>query len=258
MIDKLVEIIKEAGEILKEGYFAPKDVTFKAKKDLVTKYDVGIENFLKEKFSSEFKEFNIIAEESDNENIEFKDSIIIDPIDGTTNFVNGVPHCAISVGVYKDQKPFIGVVYNAVLDELYTAKVGEGAYLNGEKLSVTDEDNFQKALLATGFPYTSGTDENDLNTVIESLRNILPKCQDIRRLGSASLDLCYVAKGMYEGYYEINLKAWDVSAGIIILNEAGGKVSNHSGNEFDIFNDKCIVATNGKIHSDLLRNVMIS
>lgn len=257
MFDRLVEIVKEASEILKEGYYSSKDVNFKAKKDLVTKYDVGVENFLKEKFASEFKDFSIIAEESDNANIEFKDSIIIDPIDGTTNFVNGVPHCAISVGVYKDKKAIMGVVYNAVLDELYTAKVGEGAYLNGEKLKVSDENSFQRSLIATGFPYTSGTDEDDLNFVINNLRNILPKCQDIRRLGAASLDLCYVAKGMYEAYYEINLKAWDVSAGILILGEAGGKITNHLGGEFDIFADKCLVATNGKIHQDLLQNIKI-
>lgn len=257
MFDRLVEIVKEAGEILKEGYFGSKDITFKAKKDLVTKYDVGIENFLKEKFTSEFKDFNIIAEESDNDNIEFKDSIIIDPIDGTTNFVNGVPHCAISVGVYKDRKPIIGIVYNAVAEELYTAKIGEGAFLNGKKLDVSPEDSFERALIATGFPYTSGSVQSDLDIVIDSLKAVLPKCQDIRRLGSASLDLCYVAKGMYEGYYEINLKAWDVSAGVLILSEAGGKISNHLGEEFDIFNDKCIVATNGKIHQDLLSNVKI-
>lgn len=257
MTEKLIQIIKEASEILKEGYYSSKDVTFKAKKDLVTKYDVGVENFLKEKFSAEFTEFNIIAEESDNSNLVFKDSIIIDPIDGTTNFVNGVPHCAISVGVYKDKKPYIGIVYNPILDELFSAKIGEGAYLNGKKLKVSVEDDFQKSLIATGFPYTSGSDEGDLNIVINNLKTILPKCQDIRRFGSASLDLCYVAKGIFEGYYEINLKAWDVSAGILILTEAGGKVTNHLGNEYNLFEDKCIVATNSKIHNSLLDNIVI-
>ena len=103
MKNRLIEIIKEAGNILKEGFYSNKDITFKAKKDLVTTYDVGIENFLKAKFLEEFKDFNVIAEESDNSAIEFNNSIIIDPIDGTTNFVNGVPHTAISVGVYKNK-----------------------------------------------------------------------------------------------------------------------------------------------------------
>lgn len=255
MKKKLIKIIKEAGKILKEGYYSNKDVTFKAKKDLVTAYDVGIENFLKEKFSEEFKNFNVIAEESDNTDIEFKDSIIIDPIDGTTNFVNGVPHTAISVGVYKNKKPYIGIVYNPILDELYVAKIGKGAFLNGKKLQVSTESDFQKALLSTGFPYTSASHEDDLNDVIKKMKDILPLCQDIRRLGSAALDLCYVARGTYEGYYEMNLKAWDVSAGILILTEAGGKISNISGNEYTLFEDKYIVASNGKIHDELVKNL---
>ena len=255
MKKELIKIIKKAGKILKKGYYSNKDVTFKAKKDLVTKYDVAVENYLKKKFSKKFKEFNIIAEESDNTLIEFNNSIIIDPIDGTTNFVNGVPHTAISVGVYKDKKPYLAIVYNPILDELYEAKIGKGAYLNGKKLEVSKEEDFQKALIATGFPYSSGTNSDDLNDVIKKLKDILPLCQDIRRLGSASIDLCMVAKGTFEGYYEMNLKAWDVSAGILILTEAGGTVSTIDGSEYKLFEDKYIVATNGKIHDELIKNL---
>jgi len=255
MKEKLIQIIKEAGEILKEGYYSKKDVSFKAKKDLVTKYDVGVENFLKEKFSKEFKSYSLIAEESDNSDIKFDNSIIIDPIDGTTNFVNQVPHTAISVGVYKNKQPYIGIVYNPILDELYEAEINCGAFLNGKKIEVSKEDDFQKSLISTGFPYTSGTNEDDLNDVINKIKIILPKCQDIRRLGSASLDLCYVARGTYEGYYEMNLKAWDVSAGIIILKEAGGEISNIMGEKYKLFDDKYIVATNGFIHKELILNL---
>lgn len=255
MKQDLIKIIKKAGKILKEGFYTDKNITFKAKKDLVTQFDVTVEKYLKKKFSKRFKNFNIIAEESDNTNIEFNNSIIIDPIDGTTNFVNGVPHTAISVGVYKDKKPYLAIVYNPILDELYTAKIGKGAFLNGKKLKVSHEDNFQKALLATGFPYTSGTDENDLNDVVKKIKDVLPLCQDLRRLGSASLDLCYVAKGTYEGYYEMNLKPWDVSAGVLILTEAGGKVSNISGGEYNLFEDKYLVASNGKIHDEFIKNL---
>ena len=251
----LIKIIKKAGNILKDGFFTDKNITFKAKKDLVTQFDVAVEKYLKKKFSKRFKNFNIIAEESDNSNIEFNNSIIIDPIDGTTNFVNGVPHTAISVGVYKNKKPYLAIVYNPILDELYTAKIGKGAFLNGKKLKVSLENNFQKALLATGFPYTSGTDENDLNDVVKKIKDVLPLCQDLRRLGSASLDLCYVAKGTYEGYYEMNLKPWDVSAGVLILTEAGGKVSNIVGNEYNLFEDKYLVASNGKIHDKFIKNL---
>lgn len=255
MIKRLKEIVIEAGEILKEGYFSNKEINFKAKKDLVTKYDVGIENFLKEKFRNEFQEFNLIAEESDNSNIEFNSSIIIDPIDGTTNFVNGVPHTAISVGVYKDKKPYYGIVYNPILDELFEAQIGKGAFLNGEKIETSKESDFQKALIATGFPYTSGTNSEDLDWVIEKMRLVLPSCQDIRRLGSASLDLCYVAKGVFDGYYEMNLKPWDVSAGMIILSEAGGKFSSVDGNEYEMFKDKYLVAGNIHIHNELIKKL---
>lgn len=255
MLDKLIEIIKEAGEIFKDGYNSTKNVTFKGKKDLVTEFDVKVERFLQNKFAIEFDSFNIIAEESDNSEIIFDDSIIIDPIDGTTNFVNSVPHCAISVGVYKNKKPYIGVVYNPILDELYFAQAGQGAFLNGRKISVTDESELKTALLATGFPYSSATNKDDLKWVIKRLENILPNCQDIRRLGSAAIDLCMIARGSYAGYYEINLKAWDVSAGIIILSEAGGKVTNELLGEYDMFNDKCIIASNGKIHNQLIEVV---
>ncbi|WP_026803275.1 inositol monophosphatase family protein [Aliarcobacter lanthieri] len=257
MKKKLIKIIKKAGKILKKGFYSNKDVTFKAKKDLVTKYDVAVENYLKKHFSKNFKEFNIIAEESDNSKVEFNNSIIIDPIDGTTNFVNGVPHTAISVGVYKNKKPYLAVVYNPILDELYVAKVGKGAFLNGKELKVSTEEDLQKSLLATGFPYTSGSNEDDLNDVLKKIKDVLPHCQDLRRLGSASIDLCMVAKGTFEGYYEMNLKPWDVSAGVLILSEAGGKVTNIKGGEYNLFEDKYIVATNGRIHNELLSKLDI-
>jgi len=253
----LIKIVTKAGKILKKGYYSQKHITFKAKKDLVTKYDIAVENYLKKQFSKKFKEFNIIAEESDNSQIKFNNSIIIDPIDGTTNFVNGIPHCAISVGVYKNKKPYLAIVYNPILDELYFAKKGFGAFLNGKKLNVSSEDDLQKSLIATGFPYSSGTNNEDLKDVLVKIEKILPYCQDLRRLGSASIDLCMIAKGVFEGYYEMNLKAWDVSAGVLILSEAGGKVTNIKGTKYNIFKDKYIVATNSKIHDKLLSKLNI-
>ncbi len=255
MRKELTNIVKEAGEILKEGYFFKKEVDFKGKKDLVTKYDIAIENFLKEQFSKRFSDFNIIAEESDNKDCQFNNSIIIDPIDGTTNFVNQVPHTCISVGVYKDKKPYLGVVYNPILNELYEAEISKGAFLNGEKISVSSQDDFQKALIATGFPYSNATNQDDLNDVINKMKNILPRCQDIRRLGSAALDLCYVARGIFEGFYEMNLKPWDVSAGIIILSEAGGRITTLGDEEYKLFESKYIVVSNSYIHDYFIKNL---
>ena len=257
MKKKLIKIIKKAGKILKNGYYSDKEVSFKAKKDLVTKYDVAVENYLKKHFSKHFEEFNIIAEESDNSKVEFNNLIIIDPIDGTTNFVNGFLHTAISVGVYKNKKPFLAVVYNPILDELYFARAGKGAFLNGKRLKVSAEEDLQKSLIATGFPYTSGSNESDLKDVLKKIKDVLPFCQDLRRLGSASIDLCFVARGTFEGYYEMNLKPWDVSAGVLILSEAGGKITNINGEEYNLFEDKYIVATNGKIHDKLIEKLNI-
>lgn len=202
MKEQLIQIIKAAGEILKEGFYGEKETTFKGKKDLVTQYDLAVEIYLKEQFRQHFNRFTIIAEESDNHNVKFGDSIIIDPIDGTTNFVNGIVHCAISVGVYRSGEPFIGVVYNPILNQLYYAEVGQGAYLNGQKITVNGDEELMTALMTTGFPYSSATDSDDLAFVIKTLERILPQCQDVRRLGSAALDLCMVASGIYGGYYE--------------------------------------------------------
>ncbi|WP_457562356.1 inositol monophosphatase family protein [Caminibacter pacificus] len=249
MFEKTIQIVKEAGEIFKEGYYKDKEIVLKGKKDLVTEYDIKVEEFLKEKL----KPFNtnFIAEESIyNEKIH--KTFIIDPIDGTTNYAHQVPHCAISVAYYENNREVFGIVYNPILNELFYAKKGEGAYLKGKKIEVSKNECFQRALIATGFPYSSAENEADLKWVISKLNKVLPRCQDIRRLGSAALDLCYVACGRYEGFYEINLKPWDVAAGKIIVQEAGGEVSNNFGESYNIFEDRCIVATNMKIHRELV------
>ncbi len=249
MKEFFIKTIKEAGEIFKDGYYSKdKGLSFKGKKDLLTKYDIAIEKFLIDKFKD--LEFNIIAEETQKD--KFNNSIIIDPIDGTTNFANSLPFCAISVGVYKDRMPLYAFVYNPILNEFFYAQRTKGAYLNNKLIKVSENNDFQKALISTGFPYSSAENQEDLKWVIEKLQNILPNSQDIRRYGSASLDLCYVAKGSFDGFYEINLKAWDVAAGSLIVKEAGGMISNEFGEKFNMFSDKCIVASNKKIHNKFL------
>jgi len=248
-LNEFIEIVKKAGEIFKEGFNKNLEIKSKGIKDLVTEYDVKVEKFLINEFKK-FTEYSIIAEETMQE--EFNNSIIIDPIDGTTNFAHHIPHCAISVGIYENKFPKYAIVYNPILNELFYAKRGEGAYKNSKKIEVSNQNDFQRSLIATGFPYSSAENEEDLKWVINKLKHILPRCQDIRRLGSAALDLCYVAEGKYEGFYEINLKPWDVSAGILIVSEAGGIISNEYGNEYNFFEDKCIVASNGTIHNELV------
>ena len=250
---KLIEIVKEAGEILRYGYYHEKKINFKSEIDLVTQYDIKIENFLKDKFLKIYPNFDIVAEESfTKENIP-KKAIFIDPIDGTTNFVHTIAYTCISVGIWIDSKPVEAIVYNPILNELFWTKKGIGAFLNENKIKVNNSKKLISSLIATGFPYTKIKKGKDYRWVIDTLTNLLPYTRDIRRLGSAAIDLCYVACGRFAGFYEINLKPWDVAAGILLVEEAGGKVTNHLGEPYR-FGD-IIVASNGLIHNELLHNM---
>ena len=168
--------------------------------------------------------------------------------------MHSIPFCCISIGVWIEGEPFIGVVYNPILEELFYAKKDFGAFLNGEKIRVSEVSDSYKALLATGFPYTKVEMGEDFRWVISSMEKLLPKTRDIRRLGSAALDLCYVARGSFDAFYECNLKPWDVAGGICILREAGGKVSNEKGEEYRL-SDHIIVASNGRIHDFMIENL---
>lgn len=252
MLNSLIQVVKEAGEIIKEGFAVPKQITHKASKDLVTEYDLKVEAYLKEKLTLLYPAYEFVAEESYVKDEGNPDKIIIDPIDGTTNFVNGVVHVAISLAVYRQGQPLIGIVYNPVLNDLYHATKGEGAFLNGQKIAVSKEADLKRSLIATGFPYSSDKVPEDFEWVVSRFARMLPKVQDIRRLGSASLDLCLTAQGVFDGYYEMNLKPWDVAAGILILQEAGGRVSDEQGEFYDIFGGKIIVASNGANHQAII------
>jgi len=248
----LIALLQEAGRVLKEGYFGQKEVYKKGSVDLVTEYDKKIEEFLKPRVAELFEGFEVVAEESFEGEIPPK-AIFIDPIDGTTNFVHQIAYTCISVGVWEDGRALEGAIYNPILDELFWARRGEGAYLNGQRIEVAPTKELIDALLATGFPYTKTQKGRDFRFVIESMERLLPHTRDIRRLGSAAVDLSYVACGRFAGFYEVNLKPWDVAAGILMVEEAGGMVTNHLGEPYR-FGD-IIIATNGHIHRQLLRHL---
>ncbi len=253
-IEKLKSIAKEAGKIITDGFDSKKSVKHKGLVDLVTEYDVATENFIKKRLTQEFKEYEIVAEESFVSRGKNDKVIYLDPIDGTTNFVHSLPHVAISIAVWENDKPICSVVYNPVLNEMFWAVKNSGAFLNGKKLEVSKEKDLQRSLIATGFPYSKVKKGVEYHWVLDSLSNLLPLVQDIRRLGAASLDICYCAKGVFEGYYEIDLKPWDVAAGILILQESGGKISDIYGDDYS-FDTKCIVCSNGNIHKQLIDNL---
>ena len=253
-IEKLKSIALTAGEIIRDGYHANKQISHKGVVDLVTQYDVSVEKFVLARLSKEFPEYTLVGEESHKGEYCYDKAIYIDPIDGTTNFVHGFPHLGVSIGVWENSEPVLAVVYNPILDELFWAERGKGAYLNGDKIETSSQLELQQSLIATGFPYAKVEQGAEYHWVIDSMRNILPFIRDIRRLGAAALDLCYLASGKVDGFYEIDLKPWDVAAGILILQEAGGRVSNVY-SEMYSFSDKSIVASNGHIHTQLLERL---
>ncbi len=253
-LNTLENIVLEAGKIIQEGYQGQNEAFKKSPTELVTRYDKAVEAFLIEKLQPLYRNYSIVAEESFKGGNIPQNAIFIDPIDGTTNFVHKIPHLAISIGIWSKGKPQEAIVYNPILNELYSAKSGQGAFLNGKKIQVNKDANLQNAIIATGFPYVKHKMGKEFWWVVKSFERLLPKIRDIRRLGAAALDLCYLSSGKVNGFYEINLKPWDVAAGILIVKEAGGEVADIFGKEYS-FEKEIIVASNGTIHKQLLENL---
>ena len=254
LLHRILPAVLEAGRLFEEGFHAAKEVRHKGTVDLVTQYDVAVENLLKERLADALPDHTLVGEESGSETSRPARAVYIDPIDGTTNFVHRIPFCAISVGIWHEGEPVAAVVYNPVMNELFTAGRGVGAFLNGRPIRVSATDNLQQSLLATGFPYTKVEMGRDFRWVVKTMENLLPHTQDIRRLGAASVDLCYVANGTFDGFYECNLKPWDVAAGILLIQEAGGRVSDHRGGPYRL-GDPVIVASNGRNHEAILERL---
>lgn len=249
-MQELKNIVKKSGELFKKGFFENKQITYKGAVDLLTEYDVAIEKELTAALSG--FGYEIVGEESWGGGELPKNAIFIDPIDGTTNFVHQIPFCAISIGVWEDGAPKYAAVYNPILDEFFWAEAGKGAYLNDEKIWVSAESSLQKSLIATGFPYTKAEAGEDFEWAIAKMRSILPYTRDVRRLGAASVDLCYTAKGVFDAFYEINLKPWDTAAGVLIVTEAGGRVSDELGGKFEL-TSRGVVASGANVHDNFLK-----
>lgn len=216
--------------------------------DLVTQADKESEEAIFMVIRESFPDHYILSEEAGDLRMDSNIKWIIDPIDGTVNFANGIPICCVSIGVEKDGKMILGAVYNPFINEFFFSERGQGATLNDQKIKVSDKTDLLRSCLVTGFPYSYLDTPNGPLQVFEKLiRNNIP----VRRLGSAAIDLCWVAAGRFDGFYEHNLNAWDSAAGFLILEEAGGKVTDFSGNYYSLYQPH-ILATNGKIHDDLL------
>ncbi len=254
-LERFKAVAQEAGKLVREGYHTAKDVKHKGVVDLVTEYDVRTEQLIIERLEEYFPDYALIGEESFEGLFDHDKAIYVDPIDGTTNFVHGIPHLGISIGLWEGGKPVAAVVYNPILDELFWAEAGKGSYCNDKPIKVSTQTDLQQSLIATGFPYAKVKREAEYRWVIDVISSILPHIRDIRRLGAAAIDLCYLAQGRIDAFYEIDLMPWDVAAGILIVQEAGGRISNLYGEPYS-FSDKGIVASNGKVHGQVLEHMM--
>lgn len=247
-LEAAIEVAKIAGKEILAAQSGERKVEYKGEIDLVTEMDLRAEEIIKEFFASRFPDIAILAEESGLSGSASNMRWIIDPIDGTTSYSHGIPHFAVSIALEQDGILEVGVVYNPPLDECFSAINGEGAYLNGKPIGVSHTKELKRSLLATGFPYDRATSPE--NNVAE-FNAFLMKAQGIRRFGSAALDLCYTAAGRFDGYWEMKLKPWDVAAGILILTEAGGRVTDYQGGDYSIY-DRELLSSNGHIHNQMI------
>ncbi len=250
MIQDVINISKQAGEIIREGFGKNFGIEYKTNEiNLVTEIDKASEKLITDFVKKKYPSHSILAEESgEYKNKESEYRWVIDPLDGTTNFAHGLPIFSVSIGVQKNGKTFAGVVYDVMQDITYSAEKGSGSYANSEKLSVSKKEQLGHSLLVTGFPYNIAERPKNIFEIFEAFTKA---ARGVRRLGSAAIDLCYVAKGALDGYWENSLHPWDFCAGKLILEEAGGIVTDFKGNDIDIFS-KQILCTNKLIHQQMM------
>lgn len=216
--------------------------------NLVTEADHAAEKAIIEVIHKHFPGHQVLGEESGETARESEYKWIVDPIDGTVNFAHGIPLNCVSIAIEHNKSIIMGAVYNPHLNEFFFAEKGKGAFLNDKPIRVSEQEQAIKACLVTGFPYTY---INIPNGPLEIFERFIRKGVPVRRLGSAAIDLCWVACGRFDGFYEHKLEPWDSAAGYLIVEEAGGKVTDLAGNPFSVYQHK-LLATNGKIHDEMV------
>ena len=254
MLDELKHIAKFAGKLLKIRFFEIQinriklEIEEKAKADFVTAVDVEIEEYIREKLRQKFPEIHVIGEEGKNKE-KTEAYFLVDPIDGTRNFMRSNPHFAVNITYVENDEPVVGVTYDPMKNEMFSAQKGIGAFLNGEKIKVSNTNELSKSIVAIGLPYRG---REFIDKQAEIYRSLFLEACATRHTGSAALDLAYVACGRYDGFFEIYLSPWDVASGILMVKEAGGIVE-------PVFKENplegWLIATNGVIHHKL-RNII--
>ena len=247
LLTAATEIARDAGQILLTHFRRNIKVSKKGRIDLVTEMDLKVEKTIVDQIHLRFPDHEILAEERGSQAGDGPYKWIIDPLDGTTNYAHGYRFFSVSIGVESAGELILGVVYDPVTEELFSAARGQGATLNDQPIKVSDEDQLINSLLATGFSY----DREEIKKNLVLFNRMILHSQAIRRDGSAALDLCYVACGRFDGFWELNLSPWDMAAGRLIVEEAGGSVTALSGSASTIY-DRELLATNGQIHAEMM------
>ena len=255
MLQIVEQIARDAGTVIMRFFEQPlNEITKSSAFDVVTEADREVESLIISALQQHFPDYHIVGEEGGGigapiDQAEYR--WYVDPVDGTTNFANRIPMFCTSIALTdRDMTPLLGVVYNPVNDELFAAVHGEGATLNGKKLVVSGTTSLQESVVASGFPYDKATAPD--NNLAEWGR-LLTRTRGVRRMGSAALDLCYVATGRFDGYWEQKLNPWDFLAAALCVSEAGGTVTNVAGETGrSLYQGRYVVASNGHIHTDFL------
>jgi len=244
---------KKAGKILIRDFGEIENLQIESKSigDFVTNADIKVEKNILETLKYYYPNYTYITEESGK--IDGDDNtIIIDPIDGTSNFIHGIPHVGIVIAKMSDNEITDGIIYNPILNEFFWSSKGKGAWCNDRRIRVSNRSNLTDCLIGTGLPFGDRVYKNYLNEIDE----ILKATAGIRRLGAAALDLAYVASGKLDGFWEKDLNLWDISSGILLVKEAGGRVSKINGEEWTV-NSRDILVSNTKIHDDLNKKLSL-
>ena len=250
MLNFAIQTARDAGRLLVQR-LGTAQISNKGDIDLVTEADIAAEQLIIERIRTHYPQHSILAEES-GEMIRIDQPSdwkwIIDPLDGTTNYAHGYPCFCVSIAVELKNAIQIGVVYDPTRDEIFAAQLGEGATLNGRRIRVSEIEELNSAMLCTGFPY----DVRERPHFALDFSNFTMRAQAVRRDGSAALDLAYVACGRFDGFWEDGLNPWDVAAGVLLIEEAGGRITDFSGGRLDLYTPKVLVS-NGLIHEQMMR-----
>ncbi len=244
---------KKAGKILIRDFGEIENLQIKVKSvgDFVTNADIKIEKSLLETLKYYYPNYTYVTEES-GKIIGDENTIIIDPIDGTSNFIHGIPHVSIIIAKMTGDEITDGIIYNPILNEFFWSSKGKGSWCNNRRLRVSNRSNLTECLIGTGLPFGERTYNNYLNEIDEILKNTA----GIRRLGSAGLDLAYVAAGKLDGFWEKNLNLWDIAAGVLLAREAGGRITEIDGKNWNI-HSKDLLASNTTIHEKLVEKLSL-